>query len=105
MLRGDVRHCGVCSVSVSLFLSLPCFACCVAAPGNEIGAAGAGALAEGLKEMTNLENLYLGGSFHMDDFVCEMAVMSWIKQVAGVHTGKGQGAIKRNNDVGVVTEG
>ena len=36
--------------------------------------------------------------------VCQVAVMSWIKQVAGVHTGKGQGA-KGNNDVGVVTEG
>ena len=41
----------------------------------------------------------------MVGIVCQVAVMSWIKQVAGVHTGRGQGAIKGNNDVGVVTEG
>ena len=71
------------------------------APGNSIGDAGAAALAEGLKEMTNLKELNLGGE---SGIVCEVAVMSWIQQVAGVHTGKGQGA-KGNNDVGVVTEG
>ena len=55
----------------------------MAAPDNQIGAAGAGALAEGLKEMTNLKELNLGSEFCMNDFVCEMAVMSWIKQGAG----------------------
>ena len=71
---------------------------------NEIGAAGAAALVEGLKEMTNLTKLNLGSECCMVGIVCEVAVMSWIKQVAGVHTGKGQGG-KGNNDVGVVTEG
>ena len=41
----------------------------MAVPGNEIGAAGAGALAEGLKEMTNLKELYLYSEYCMDDFV------------------------------------
>ena len=50
---------------------------------NKIGAAGAGALAEGLKEMTNLKELNLYSEYCMDYFVCEMAVMSWIKQGAG----------------------
>ena len=71
---------------------------------NNIGAAGAAALVEGLKEMTNLTQLNLRGKCCMVGIVCEVAVMSWIKQVAGVHTGKGQGG-KGNNDVGVVTEG
>ena len=74
------------------------------APDNEIVDAGAAALVEGLKEMTNLKELYLNGECCMVGIVCYVAVMSWIKQVAGVHTGKGQGA-KGNNDVGVVTEG
>ena len=74
------------------------------APGNRIGDAGAAALVEGLKEMTNPTQLDLAGECCMVGIVCQMAVMSWIKQVAGVHTGKGQGA-KGNNDVGVVTEG
>ena len=73
-------------------------------PGNDIGDAGAAALAEGLKEMTNLTQLNLACECCMVVIVCEVAVMSWIQQVAGVHTGKGQGA-KGNNDVGVVTEG
>ena len=77
------------------------------APGNSIGAAGAAALVEGLKEMTNLTQLNLGGECCMVGIVCEVAVMSWIKQVAGVHTGrKGQGGKGNDdNDVGVVTEG
>ena len=74
------------------------------ASGNQIGAAGAAALVEGLKEMTNLKELNLGCECCMVGIVCQVAVMSWIKQVAGVHTGKGQGG-KGNNDVGVVTEG
>ena len=72
--------------------------------GNEFGAAGAAALVEGLKEMTNLKELNLESECCMVGIVCQVAVMSWIKQVAGVHTGKGQGG-KGNNDVGVVTEG
>ena len=71
-------------------------------PDNKIGAAGAVALVEGLKEMTNLKELNLGSECCMVGIVCQVAVMSWIKQVAGVHTGKGQGA-KGNNDVGVVS--
>ena len=75
-------------------------------PGNGIGAAGAAALVEGLKEMTNLTQLNLGGECCMVGIVCQVAVMSWITQVAGVHTGKGQGVKRNNNDVGVVvTEG
>ena len=73
-------------------------------PDNKIGDAGAAALVEGLKEMTNLKELNLRSECCMVGIVCQVAVMSWIKQVAGVHTGKGQGA-KGNNDVGVVTEG
>ena len=73
-------------------------------PDNKIGAAGAAALVEGLKEMTNLTQLNLSCECCMIGIVCYVAVMSWIKQVASVHTGKGQGA-KGNNDVGVVTEG
>ena len=73
-------------------------------PGNYIGDAGAAALVEGLKEMTNLKELNLASECCMVGIVCQVAVMSWIKQVAGVHTGKGQGG-KGNNDVGVVTEG
>ena len=73
-------------------------------PGNNIGAAGAAALVEGLKEMTNLTQLNLECECCMVGIVCQVAVMSWIKQVAGVHTGKGQGG-EGNNDVGVVTEG
>ena len=73
-------------------------------PDNKIGDAGAAALVEGLKEMTNLKELNLERECCMVGIVCQVAVMSWIKQVAGVHTGKGQGA-KGNNDVGVVTEG
>ena len=72
--------------------------------GNQIGDAGAAALVEGLKEMTNLTQLILASECCMVGIVCQVAVMSWIQQVAGVHTGKGQGA-KGNNDVGVVTEG
>ena len=71
---------------------------------NKIGDAGAAALVEGLKEMTNLTQLNLYCECCMVGIVCQVAVMSWIQQVAGVHTGKGQGA-KGNNDVGVVTEG
>ena len=73
-------------------------------PDNEIGDAGAAALVEGLKEMTNLMQLNLDRECCMVGIVCQVAVMSWIQQVAGVHTGKGQGA-KGNNDVGVVPEG
>ena len=73
-------------------------------PDNKIGDAGAAALVAGLKEMTNLTELDFRGECCMVGIVCEVAVMSWIKQVAGVHTGRGQGA-KGNNDVGVVTEG
>ena len=62
------------------------------APGNRIGDTGAAALVEGLKEMTNLTQLNLRGECCMVGIVCEVAVMSWIKQVAGVHMGKGQGA-------------
>ena len=56
------------------------------APDNEIGPAGAAALVEGLKEMTNLKELNLYGEYCMDGIVCEVAVMSWIKHrlLAGV---------------------
>ena len=74
------------------------------APDNDIGDDGAAALVEGLKEMTNLKELNLECECCMVGIVCQLAVMSWMKQVAGVHTGKGQGA-KGNNDVGVVPEG
>ena len=58
----------------------------MAAPGNQIGDAGAGALAEGLKEMTNLKELNLFGEYCVVGIVCEVAVMSWIKHrlLAGV---------------------
>ena len=49
------------------------------APGNQIGAAGAAALVEGLKEMTNLKELRLESEYCMVGIVCEVAVMSWIK--------------------------
>ena len=62
------------------------------APDNKIGAAGAAALVEGLKEMTNLTQLNLSSECCMVGIVCQVAVMSWIQQVYGVHTGKGQGA-------------
>ena len=51
------------------------------APDNEIGAAGAAALVEGLKEMTNLTQLNLECECCMVGIVCQVAVMSWIKQV------------------------
>ena len=71
---------------------------------NQIGAAGVASLVEGLKEMTTLKELNLSSECGMvGKCVLRGAVMSWIKQVAWVHTGKGQGA-KANNDVGVVTE-
>ena len=73
-------------------------------PDNEIGAAGAAALVEGLKEMTNMTQLNLASECCMVGIVCYVAVMSWIKQVAGVHTGKGLGG-KVSNDVDVGTEG
>ena len=57
-------------------------------PDNKIGAAGAAALIEGLNEMTNLTQLNLASECCMVGIVCQVAVMSWIKQVAGVHTGK-----------------
>ena len=57
-------------------------------PDNKIGDDGAAALVEGLKEMTNITQLDLGGECCMVGIVCQVAVMSWIKQVAGVHTGK-----------------
>ena len=55
-------------------------------PDNNIGDAGAAALVEGLKEMTNLTQLNLAGECCMVGIVCQVAVMSWIKQVAGVCT-------------------
>ena len=55
---------------------------------NKIGDAGAAALVEGLKEMTNLTQLILASECCMVGIVCQVAVMSWIKQVAGVHTRK-----------------
>ena len=80
----------------------------MAAPVNRIGDVGAGALAEGLKEMTNLKELNLESEYCMDAvaIVYELAVMSWIKQGAGwcAHGETGRGA-KGNNDVVVVTEG
>ena len=60
------------------------------ASGNKISAAGAAALVEGLKEMTNLKELDLCGECCMVGIVCQVAVMSWIKQVAGEGAG-GQG--------------
>ena len=75
------------------------------APDNKIGAAGAAALVEGLKEMTNLKELHLNCECCMVDIVCQVAVMSWIKQVAGVHTGKGQGAKGIMMWVWLATEG
>ena len=62
------------------------------ATANEIGAAGAAALVEGLKEMTNLTQLNLDRKCCMVGIVCQVAVMSWIKQVAGVRAhGEGTG--------------
>ena len=40
------------------------------APDNQIGAAGAAALVEGLKEMTNLKELNLGSECCMVGIVC-----------------------------------
>ena len=60
-------------------------------PDNEIGDAGAAALVEGLKEMTNLTQLNLYSECCMVGIVCQVAVMSWIKQVAGVRA-HGEGA-------------
>ena len=60
--------------------TLVCFL--VNAPDNEIGYAGAAALVEGLKEMTNLKELYLYGECCMVGIVCEVAVMSCMKQIA-----------------------
>ena len=60
--------------------------------GNEIGAAGAAALVEGLKEMTHLTQLNLKRECCMVGIVCQVAVMSWIQQVAGVRAhGEGSG--------------
>ena len=77
------------------------------APGNNIGAAGAAALVEGLKEMTNLTQLNIGSECRMVGIVCQVAVMSWIKQVVLLvcTRGRGRQRAKGNKDVGVVTEG
>ena len=61
------------------------------APDNKIGDAGAAALVEGLKEMTNLTQLNLDRECCMVGIVCQVAVMSWIQQVAGVRA-HGEGA-------------
>ena len=53
------------------------------APDNAIGDAGAVALATGLKEMTNLKELNLSCECCMVGIVCEVAVMSCIKHIAG----------------------
>ena len=70
---------------------------CVHAPDNKIGDAGAAALVEGLKEMTNLKELNLYCEYGMVGIICQVAVMSWIKQGAGwcAHgeTGRGPRAI------------
>ena len=58
------------------------------APGNQIGDAGAAALVEGLKEITQFD---LGCECCMVGIVCQVAVMSWIQQVAGVRA-HGEGA-------------
>ena len=53
-------------------------------PGNKIGDSGAIALVEALKEMRNLEKLYLHSECCMVGIACEVVVMSCIKQVAGL---------------------
>ena len=77
------------------------------AQGNTIGDAGAAALVEGLKEMTNLKELNLQCECCMVGIVCQVAVMSWIKQVVLLVCTRGRGSqrAKGNNDVGVGTEG
>ena len=61
------------------------------APEIRLRDAGAAALVEGLKEMTNLTQLDLFCECCMVGIVCQVAVMSWIKQVAGV-CAHGEGA-------------
>ena len=65
------------------------------APDNQIGDAGAAALVEGLKQMTNLETLNLRSECCMVGILCEVAVMGCIEQIAGwcAHDGdkRGQG--------------
>ena len=61
------------------------------APDNKIGAAGAAALVEGLKEMTNLTQLNLGCECCMVGIVCKVAVMIWIKQVVLLVCTRGRG--------------
>ena len=61
------------------------------APGNDIGDAGAAALVEGLKEMTNLKELNLKRECCMLGIVCQVAVMSWIKQVVLLVCTRGRG--------------
>ena len=58
---------------------------------NKIGAAGAAALVEGLKEMTNLKELDLSSECCMVGIVCQVAVMSWIKQVVLLVCTRGRG--------------
>ena len=84
---GDVRHCGVSTPHCPTHNHCHWFGVfCVYAPDNRIGdagAAGAAALVEGLKEMTQLKELYLYGECCMVGIVCEVAVMSCIKYIAG----------------------
>ena len=61
------------------------------APGNKFGDAGAAALVEGLKEMTNLKELNLERECCMVGIVCQVAVMSWIKQVVLLVCTRGRG--------------
>ena len=49
---------------------------CVDEPVNRIGAAGASALVEGLKEMKGLKKLYLGGEFWMVGIARSLTVMT-----------------------------
>ena len=57
-------------------------------PDNKPGAAGVAALFEGLKEMTQLN---LQSECCMVGIVCQVAVMSWIKQVVLLVCTQGRG--------------
>ena len=70
------------------------------APGNQIGAAGAAALVEGLKQMTNLETLNLKSECCMVGIVCEVAVMSCMEQVGGWVRGQSYDWFARNDYLG-----
>ena len=84
------------------------FVLCGCAPDNQIGPDGAAALVEGLKVMTNLKELNLGGKCCMVGIGCEASGCDELHPtgcclVWCAHGDSGQGA-KGNNVVGVVRE-